>query len=672
MNLKKILEEPKNIAKLLDAETLKDIGHSVVSGFDEDEMSCSGWKKDVKEYVKLALQVCEEKSFPWPDASNVKYPLISIAALQFNARAYPSLVPQDGKVVSCGAYGADLKGEKQARARRVSQYMSYQVMHEMDHWEDHMDNLLSILPIFGIAIKKTYFNSKKKANESTLIHPFNFVVNYWTQELDDCPRSTEIIYRNERQIIENTRKGLYLDVDLGAPHITKNVREEINVSKNLSETSTEEREFTPYMLLEQHTYLDLDKDGYSEPYVVLVDYNSNQVLRITPRFTEEDVEFTKDGKVSEITVTSHYTKFPFIPSADGSFYTRGFGHLLGPINEAMNTIVNQLIDAGSLSNMQAGFIGKGLKIRQGDVRFRPGEWKPVNSLGADIKANIFPLPVREPSSVLFQLLGMLTQSGKELASVAEIMTGKMPGQNTPAYTTQATIEQGMKVFTAVYKRVYRAMTEEFKKLYNLNTRYLDEQDYQNVLDDPLATKKDFEYKDKDICPSADPSASSDTEKLQKYQTTGSLLQLGTINPIWYTQKTMAAMGFTDSEVQQAMEGSKATQPPQPDPEMQKMQAEGKMKQQESQMKMQIEQTKAALKAKEMEFKMAMAQQEKTMGMKLTAQAEMMKQQFEAIKSQLNLRAEAEKHQQQMQQSQEVHAEKVKQARAAPNKPKKGD
>lgn len=669
MNLNKILEEQDNVANLLKEEDLKDIGNTVIAGFDEDEMSRASWKKDVKEYVKLALQVCEEKSFPWPDASNVKYPLISIAALQFAARAYPSLVPQDGKVVSCGSYGADDKGTKQARARRVSQYMSYQVMHEMDHWEDNMDNLLSILPIFGVCFKKTFFNSRKKSNESILVHPFNFVVNYWTGELDDCPRASEIIYRNKRQITENTRKGLYLDVDLGSPHINENFKEEINVSKNIKEAATDDNEFTPYLLIEQHTYLDLDGDGYAEPYVVLVDYNTRQVLRITPRFIQEDVEFNKDGKVSEIKATSHYTKFPFIPSADGSFYTRGFGHLLGPINEAMNTIVNQLIDAGSLSNLQSGFIGKGLKIRQGDVRFRPGEWKPVNALGSDIKSNIFPLPVREPSSVLFQLLGMLMQSGKELASVAEIMTGKMPGQNTPAYTTQATIEQGMKVFTAVYKRVYRAMTEEFKKLYNLNTRYLDEQDYSEVLDDQLATKQDFSYADKDICPSADPSASSDTEKLQKYQTTGSLLQLGTVNPIWYTQKTMAAMGFTDSEIQTAMEGSKATQPPQPDPEMQKMQMEGQMKQKESETKIQIEQTKAALKVKEAQFKMALKQQEDTMGMKLKAQGEMMQQQFEAIKAELALRTEAAKHEQIMQQSQELHAEKVKQAKNPPVKPK---
>jgi hypothetical protein len=213
------------------------------------------------------------------------------------------------------------------------------------------------------------------------------------------------------------------------------------------------------------------------------------------------------------------------------------------------------------------------------------------------------------------------------------------------------------------------MGEEFKKLYNLNARYLDEQEYAEVLDEPQATKQDFDYNDKDICPSADPSASSDTEKLQKYQTTGSLLQLGTINPIWYTQKTMSAMGFTDSEIQAAMNGSKATQPPQPSPEQQQAQQEGQMKQQESQSKIQLEQAKLALKAKEAEMKLALAQQEKTMGIKLQAQAEMMKQQFEALKSQMELRSEAEKHQQKMQQSQELHAEKVKQARTTPAKPK---
>ena len=149
------------------------------------------------------------------------------------------------------------------------------------------------------------------------------------------------------------------------------------------------------------------------------------------------------------------------------FYDLGFGRLLGPLNNSANTIINQLVDAGSLSNLQSGFIGKGLRIKMGETKFVPGEWKAVNATGDDIKKQIFALPVREPSDVLFKLLDLLLKSGKELASVAEIFVGKMPGQNTPATTTMATIEQGMKVFTSVYKRVYRSLASEFKKYTNL-------------------------------------------------------------------------------------------------------------------------------------------------------------------------------------------------------------
>jgi chaperonin GroES len=223
-----------------------------------------------------------------------------------------------------------------------------------------------------------------------------------------------------------------------------------------------------------------------------------------------------DGRVVEIKPTQYYTKFGAIPNPTGSFYDIGFGHLLGPINESVNTLINQLVDAGSLSNLQSGFLGKGLRVSKGESRFRPGEWKSVNVTGDDIKKHVFALPVREPSNVLFQLLGMLVTSGKELASVAEIMVGKMPGQNTPAYTTKETVEQGMKLFTAIYKRIYRSLKSEFRKLYRLNKQYLDPQEIVDVLDMEIP-QSDYEGSENDVIPSADPSAASSSDKFAKVQ-----------------------------------------------------------------------------------------------------------------------------------------------------------
>lgn len=655
--LSKILGEQKNIAELLDEEQLRTIGNSVKEGFDIDLQSREIWEKDCVDYLKLAMQICEEKSFPWPGAANVKYPAIATAAMQFSARAYPSLVPSNGRIVQVGITGQG-NPRKSQRAGDVGKYLSYQLLQEMDGWEEGMDNLLLQLPIFGVSFKKTYYDANKGKNCSDVVHPFNFVVNYWTKDLESCSRATEILYRDKRYIFENTRRGLYRDVDLGTPSIAENFKERINVSKNMVEPEQED-EFSPYMLLEQHTYLDLDDDGYSEPYVVLVEYNSAEVLRITPRYFEEDIEFNEKGEVVHIKPTGHYTKYPFIPSPDGSFYTRGFGHLLGPLNESINTILNQLIDAGTLSNLQSGFIGKGIKIRQGDVRFKPGEWKPVNNMGQDLKSQVFPLPVREPSNVLFQLLGMLVQSGKELASVAEIFVGKMPGQNTPAYTTQQTIEQGMKLFTAIYKRVYRAMSDEFRKLYCLNYYYFDEEAYNTVMDKDGLSREDFGKSDKDIYPAADPTASSEFEKEQKIQRVGQYIQLGTINPLSYTVWALKNFDLTEQETQFLIEGSRAASPPQPDPEQQAMQQEAQMKQGESMMKMELEKMKLLLKQKDAQLNMVMKQQEHAMNMKMKKEEFVMEQQKNAVSNALDIQAQQDKHTQAMQQQKDKASQKPK-------------
>lgn len=673
MKLEKIFEYKDNVAEHLEDELLTEIGNDVVEGYTTDLQSRSNWERDIKKYMKLAMQIVEDKTFPWPGAANVKYPMISTAAMQFSARAYPTLVPSTGNLVNVAITPAISDPNLEKRAQNVARFMSYQLLNDIDGWEEGMDKMLLALAICGIGYKKIYFCPDTGHPASDLINPFNVVVNYWTKDLESAPRISEIIYKTQREVIEKKRAGLYRDVDLGEPQLQEIPQEELNVSRNLTQ-QTQVDETTPYMLIEQHTYLDLDEDGYTEPYIVLVDYNSKQVLRIVPRFTEDSVT-VKDDKIVKIDADNYYVKYSFFPSPDGSFYTRGFGHMLGPLNESVNTILNQLIDAGTMSNMQAGFIGKGLKLRQGDNRFRPGEWKPVNTLGADIKQNIYPLPTREPSNVLFQLLGMMVQSGKELASVAEIFVGKMPGQNTPAYTTQQSIEQGMKLFTAIYKRVYRSLTTEFRMLYRINSLYLDELEYQKITGDETASEADFNISDKAILPAADPSASSEFEKQQKYQQLGNLLNLGTIERMAYTKQLLRSYHLSEKEIEELTANSPATQPPQPSPEQQKAQ----MDQQASQQKMQLEQAKAALKAREAEFKMALEQQKAQFELKNQA----MQAQFDQLKALLDVRAsemkqqqelkqQHEKHQANMQQTREVAAAKAEAARSQQRSKKRTD
>ncbi len=594
-----------NVAEKLTDEQLQKIGDTAVSGYETDLESRRPWEQDLKTWTELALQVTSQKTFPWPNAANIKYPLLATAAMQFAARAYPTLVPSDGKIVKCRVVGYDMDGQKAARAHRVSKHMSYQLLDEMDDWEEDMDRLLIALPIAGTCFKKTYWDAGKQRNCSTLVLPKTLVVNYYCKSLDEAERVTEVLFATKRKITERKNQGVYLDVDLGDPQA--DVSDPTTAVNTAFQHSAVEDETTPYTLLEQHTYLDLDDDGYSEPYIVTVDLASKKVLRIVPRFAEESVIVNEKQKVVSIEAIQYYTKYSFIPNPDGGFYDIGFGRLLGPINNSANTIINQLVDAGSLSNLQAGFIGKGLRIKMGESRFQPGEWKAVNAVGDDLKKQIFPLPVREPSQVLFNLLDLLLKSGKELASVAEIFVGKMPGQNTPATTTMATIEQGMKVFTAVYKRVYRSLTSEFRKIYKLNRTYLNPEEYIDVLDIEVP-QSDYQGSENDIIPGADPTAVSSQEKQAKVQALMQLLQLGTIDPMAVTQLYLEA-----HEIAEPQKYMKQPSPPPPDPKMEAIKAKAQVDQQKAQMAMQVAEHKLQLegasKEQEMQLRAAQVQQE---------------------------------------------------------------
>ena len=656
MKLSKALDSV-NIAEDLKEEQLQKIADQVVDGYDTDKTSRAPWEKDLKSWTELALQIAGDKTFPWPNAANIKYPLLATAAMQFAARAYPTLVPSDGKIVKCKVIGYDMDGQKSARAERISKHMSYQVIDEMDDWEEDMDKLLITLPIAGTCFKKTYWDAAKQRNCSKLVLPKTLVVNYYCRNIEEAERITEVFYLTRRQVKERQNRGIFLDLDLGDPIIDSTDDTTTSVNKTFQH-DTNEDETTPYTFLEQHTYLDLDEDGYSEPYIVTTEYNSRKVLRIVPRFDHDGVEVDEKGNITAIQAIQYYTKYSFIPNPDGGFYDIGFGRLLGPLNHSANTIINQLVDAGSLSNLQAGFIGKGLRIKMGESRFQPGEWKSVNAVGDDLKKQIFPLPVREPSQVLFNLLDLLLKSGKELASVAEIFVGKMPGQNTPATTTMASIEQGMKVFTAVYKRIYRSLTSEFRKIYKLNRTYLNPQTEIEILDQPIE-QSDYAGSENDIVPAADPNAVSSQEKQAKVQAIMQILQLGTIDPMWATQKYMEA-----HEIMDWQQGVKKPSPPPPDPKMEAIKAKSQVDQQKAQIQMQVAEHKMQLEnaTKEQEMRLKAAQTQQELGAKQTeailkghlAQAEAgQKMQMNAAQTQQQLVQQHATHQQDMQHKHEA-------------------
>jgi chaperonin GroES len=520
--------EATNVATLLDDEQLGKIGTTAVQGYMADEESRAEWKERNRKGMELAMQLTKKKDFPFDGAANVMYPLISIASIQFASRTYPNLIPGydivKGKII-----GKD-DGTKANKAVRIATHMNYQLNEEMEEWEEETDTLLTVLPIIGCCFKETYWSTNLKRNVSTYCSPLDIVMHYKAKSMTTVPRITKKYNLYPNEIIERQRANIFAEFDLGQPQEKKDETEE--------ESTTDE--YSPHLFLQQHTWLDLDKDGYSEPYILNIHYDTKKVVRIVPRFKEQDVIYN-GNKVQRITAKQHYTKFSFIPSPDGAIYDWGFGSLLGPINHTVNTTINQLLDAGTRSSTQCGFLGKGIGLGRGKsggpLRLKLNEWMQVNYAGDDLRKNIVPLNefFKEPSAVLFNLLGFMVSAGEKLSSVTELLMGEQSVHNEPATTSLARIEQGLKVFSSIHKRLHRSLTHELKLLYDLNAEKLNPEHYFRILDNPeqqQIAQLDYDRKSCDIIPVSSPEDISNTQKIMKAQ-------------VLYGMK---GQGFNDAEI----------------------------------------------------------------------------------------------------------------------------
>ncbi len=545
------IQKSKNVAELLDDKELALIGVNVVRGYEIDEDSRAEWKEVVDKAMDIAKQTITTKSFPWPGAANIKMPVITRACIDYAARTLPEII-QDEKLVKGAIVGSDPTGQKYLRCLRVAKYMSYQLLVQSPDWEAGMDSLLQSLPVLGTIFKKTYYCDADKRVISEMCVPDKIVVNYNTQSLETARRITHILVMYKNDIVERQRKGLYLD-SFKLEELMPNDGD-----------PTEDEDF-PFDILEQHCYLDLDDDDYKEPYVVTVHKATQKVLRIIPRFKKVE---KLDGAITCITPDHYFTDFHFIKSPDGGFYSMGFGSLLLPLNTAINTLINQLLDAGTLSNTQGGFLGRALRIKNGEFKVKMGEWKVLDAAsGSSISDNVYPLPVREPSQTLLQLLQLMMQEAKDLSSATDVMLGKQPVQNVASNTVSQLIDQGTKIFKAINKRIYRSLKKEYGKIQELDYLYLSNKEYQKVLDDPLAdVKKDFECESLDIYPIADPTLSTTQEKIAK----ASVLQgLQTIDRRAADEMVIDAMQIDDRLKAKLLPKT----PPPPSPEQQKIMAE---------------------------------------------------------------------------------------------------
>lgn len=484
-----------NLAFEIDEVDVAKIGRVVVDEYqlDLESRKAAGWDERNEEAIKLAMQVREDKTFPWVGAANIKYPLITTAAIQFAARAYPAVV--DGWNVVKGKVLGKPDDQKRDRADRIAAHMSFQLLEEMPEWEEDTDQMLHVLPITGMMVRKTWFDPVLGRNRSEIIFPDKIVVDYYAKA--DCARITQVVEYQPHEVLERVRSGVWADITL-EQHQDSNERE---------------------CFLEQHRLWDMDGDGYPEPYIVTVHRDTAKVVRIVARYDEDGVRLNAKDEVISITPTEYFTRYPFIPSMDGSWYAIGFGALLNSLSQTINATINQLLDAGTLANTQGGFIGDGVKLKSGNASFRPGEWKKVaNDAGSSLKDNIVPLPVGAPSTVLFSLLGMMVEAAKDITATKDILTGETQQTNQPVGTTLAMIEQGLKVFTAIYKRVHRSLKKELAQLYRLNRLYLEPETYFTFQDDERVVRlDDYRAEGVDVIPVSDPTIVTDTQRIGRAQ-----------------------------------------------------------------------------------------------------------------------------------------------------------
>ena len=622
-----------NIVELLSDDKLTEISQQVSEDYNLDKTSCAHKIKELKEVVEIAMIISKQKTYPWTGASNVIFPLIANACIDFAATCYPEII-KDGQVVKAKIVGKDegvqMKdaegipmsiptegpdgqpsqdpeagkpimqnvGLKQKRGDRVATAMNWQLMEEQDWWERDVDKLVHALPCVGDMYKKVYYDPIKEMPVSELIFPDKLVINNGARDINSSV-VTEIIELYPQEIMQRIRYEMFSDFDFNYESDKDDGdTKEQGLDSIQDESGVNNRLHT---FLEQHTWLDLDDDGFPEPYIVTIHDSSSKVVRIVARYTKDSIKYNSRDQIKDIIAQKYYVHYPFIPSLDGSFFSLGFGHLLLNTNNAINTTLNQLIDAGHLSITGGGFISKGFgKSKAGKMALAPGEWKIVNVGSDDLRTGIVPIPHPQPSPVLFSLLGAMIDAGKSLGSLSDVLTGESAG-NIQATTMVSMVEQGLKQFKSIYKRIYKSEKDEFKLLYGLNERNLTNEKYAEILDEPLLevdVKSDFNRKNYDICPVADIDAVTNFQRMAMAQFYMSFLNDPYVDPIEVRKRIFGAANSEDIDKLVIMPK------PQPDPALQIEQMRLEAKSQESQAKNNIETQKIFAEMEEMKSTIA--------------------------------------------------------------------
>ena len=510
-------EFSSNLAEVIDDKELRTIAIDLIGKFNGDKSSRGDWEETYKEGLdNLGLEI-EDRTVPWAGACGVFHPMLSEAVVRFQSQTIQEIMPAKGPVKT-QVWGLSTK-ELESQAKRVQDYMNYQLLEVMTEYRSETEKLLFSLPLAGSAFRKIYFDPSLNRPTSMFVPAEDFVVSYNESDLDQAERYTHVMNRSTNQIRKLQVSGFYRDVELSSSFIEDNpITDKYREIGGVKPSYDKEDR---HQLLEMHVAVDLpgfeDSDGIALPYVITIDKSSSTILSIYRNWSEAD-----DGREKK----QHFVHYGYVPGI--GFYNLGLIHMIGGLAKSATSLLRQLVDAGTLSNLPGGLKTRGLRIKGDDTPIMPGEFRDVDVPGGVIRDNITFLPYKEPSSVLYQLLGNIVEEGRRFASMADLKVADM-NQEAPVGTTLAIMERAMKVQSAIQARIHASLKQEYKILARIIYEFTDP-DYPYETDAGEGVKlEDFDDR-VDIIPVSDPNASSMAQRIMQYQ---AALQLAAQAPNLY-------------------------------------------------------------------------------------------------------------------------------------------
>jgi hypothetical protein len=511
-----------NLAELLPDDVIEPIGNEMVQNFMDYKSSRKEWESSYTSGLDLLGFKYENRTEPFQGASGATHPVLAEAVTQFQAQAYKELLPSDGPVRT-QVIGVKNPGTEQ-QSQRVKDYMNYLIMDQMKEYESEFDSMLFHLPLAGSTFKKVYYDVPLARVVSKFVPADELIVPYTATSLDDAEAVIHTVKISENELRKQQVSGFYRDVELGPPGTDIN-GELSKKERELEGTKKTGKNEPVYTLLECHVNLDLEgfeevgedgePTGIKLPYIVTVEEGSRSVLSIRRNYAPDDL---KKNKIQ------YFVHFKFLPGL--GFYGFGLIHMIGGLSRTATAALRQLLDAGTLSNLPAGFKQRGVRVRDEAAPIQPGEFKDVDAPGGNLRDAFFPLPYKEPSQTLLNLLGIVVQAGQRFAAIADMQVGD-GNQGAAVGTTVALLERGSRVMSAIHKRCYAAMKNEFKLLSKIVSQYLPP-DYPYDVVGGARNVKQTDFDDRiDVIPVADPNIFSMSQRITLAQTQ---LQIATSNP----------------------------------------------------------------------------------------------------------------------------------------------